>query len=119
MLWVRNEGKKLLDLINKNPKTHLDDSRKMVRELSKLIVRKKSKNTTIVDLIMMIEQLQTELTEIKELQKKMSEKQLIHGSLNERKWVHVGQLNDIEKLVTQYKPTEYDYGVRYNHTLGC
>ena len=55
---------------------------------------------------MLVQQLQSQITD---LQSKQAA----------RKWVRVGTLNDIEELVKTYHPTEYEYGVRFNHTLGC
>ena len=105
----KDEGNKLLDSVNKDPKQYVNDSRKMVKELAKLTLTKKSKKMTNNDLYTMIEQLQAELAEMKELQQKSMP----------RKWTNVGNLNDIEKLVKQYSPLQYQFGIRYNHTLGC
>ena len=100
----KKEGNELLDKIKKDPKIYTNDSRKMVKELSALLVRKGVKEMNMADLYLLVQDLQSK---IKELQS------------NKREWQHVGLLNDIEQLVKQYSPLKYEYGVRYNHTLGC
>lgn len=102
----KEEGGKLVDDINKDAPKYVNDSRKMVKELASLVVKKRANNMDLPELYLLVEQLQSQ---VKALQTK----------LDSKKWVHRGTLSDLESLVQQYPPTEYRYGVKYNHTLGC
>eukprot|EP01083_Nonionella_stella_P167735 564535_1 len=90
-----NTGAQLIADIMNAPASFTNDERAVVKELARLVSLKQ--NAKLADLYVLLEQLNAKV-----------------DSLQNRKWINVGTLNDFDAIWGRYKSTEYEYAVTYN-----